>query len=94
VDARDVFRPGYWVGLIQVAEWAGLDFVTIQDSMLLQSTSAKRPEGRTDRVLGRLDAVLVAARAAPETARVGIIPVATTTHTEGVVIARCAQVDL
>jgi alkanesulfonate monooxygenase SsuD/methylene tetrahydromethanopterin reductase-like flavin-dependent oxidoreductase (luciferase family) len=33
-------------------------------------------------VLGRLDAVLVAARVAPETARVGIIPVATTTHTE------------
>ena len=48
----------------------------------LQSTSAKHPEGRTDRVLGRLDAVLIAARVRPETARVGIIPVATTTHTE------------
>jgi alkanesulfonate monooxygenase SsuD/methylene tetrahydromethanopterin reductase-like flavin-dependent oxidoreductase (luciferase family) len=82
VDARDVFGPRYWVGLIQEAEWAGLDFVTIEDSLLLQSTSAKHPEGRTDRVLGRLDAVLVAARVAPETARVGIIPVATTTHTE------------
>lgn len=82
VDARDVFRPGYWVGLIQEAEWAGLDFVTIQDSLLLQSTSERHPEGRTDRVLGRLDAVLVAARAAPGTTRVGIIPVATTTHTE------------
>ena len=82
VDARDVFRPRYWVGLIQEAEWAGLDFVTIQDSLLLQSTSERHPEGRTDRVLGRLDAVLVAARAAPGTTRVGIIPVATTTHTE------------
>jgi alkanesulfonate monooxygenase SsuD/methylene tetrahydromethanopterin reductase-like flavin-dependent oxidoreductase (luciferase family) len=82
VDARDVFRPGYWVGLMQEAEWAGLDFVTIQDSLLLQSTSDKHPDGRTDRVLGRLDAVLIAARAAPETARVGILPVATTTHTE------------
>src|SRR3984957_4511832 len=82
VDARDVFGPGYWVGLIQEAEWAGLDFVTIEDSLLLQSTSGKHPEGRTDRVLGRLDAVLVAARVAPATAKVGIIPVATTTHTE------------
>jgi alkanesulfonate monooxygenase SsuD/methylene tetrahydromethanopterin reductase-like flavin-dependent oxidoreductase (luciferase family) len=82
VDARCVFRPEYWVGLIQEAEWAGLDFVTIQDSLLLQSTSEKHPEGRTDRVQGRLDAVLIAARAAPETAKVGIIPVATTTHTE------------
>jgi alkanesulfonate monooxygenase SsuD/methylene tetrahydromethanopterin reductase-like flavin-dependent oxidoreductase (luciferase family) len=82
VDARSVFRPEYWVGLIQEAEWAGLDFVTIQDSLLLQSTSAEHPEGRTDRVQGRLDAVLIAARAAPETSRVGILPVATTTHTE------------
>jgi alkanesulfonate monooxygenase SsuD/methylene tetrahydromethanopterin reductase-like flavin-dependent oxidoreductase (luciferase family) len=82
VDARSVFRPEYWVGLIQEAEWAGLDFVTIQDSLLLQSASATHPEGRTDRLQGRLDAVLIAARAAPETARVGILPVATTTHTE------------
>ncbi|MFZ0251244.1 MAG: LLM class flavin-dependent oxidoreductase [Acidimicrobiales bacterium] len=82
VDGRNVFRPEYWVALIQEAEWAGLDFVTIQDSLLLQSTSAKHPGGRTDRVQGRLDAVLIAARAAPETARVGILPVATTTHTE------------
>ena len=82
VHPRDVFGPRHWVGLTQEAEWAGLDFVTIEDSLLLQSTSAKHPEGRTDRVLGRLDAVLVAARVAPETARVGIIPVATTTHTE------------
>jgi alkanesulfonate monooxygenase SsuD/methylene tetrahydromethanopterin reductase-like flavin-dependent oxidoreductase (luciferase family) len=82
VDAQSVFRAEYWVGLIQEAEWAGLDFVTIQDSLLLQSTSAKHPEGRTDRVVGRLDAVLIAARAAPETAKVGILPVATTTHTE------------
>jgi alkanesulfonate monooxygenase SsuD/methylene tetrahydromethanopterin reductase-like flavin-dependent oxidoreductase (luciferase family) len=82
VDAKGMFGPQYWVGLVQEAEWAGLDFVTIHDSLLLQSTSAKHPDGRTDRVLGRLDAVLVAARVAPATARVGIIPVATTTHTE------------
>ena len=31
---------------------------------------------------GRLDAVLIAARVAPTTSRIGVIPVATTTHTE------------
>jgi alkanesulfonate monooxygenase SsuD/methylene tetrahydromethanopterin reductase-like flavin-dependent oxidoreductase (luciferase family) len=82
VEAHNVFRPEFWVRLVQEAEWAGLDFVTIQDSLLLQSTSDKHPEGRTERAQGRLDAVLIAARTAPETARVGIIPVATTTHTE------------
>jgi alkanesulfonate monooxygenase SsuD/methylene tetrahydromethanopterin reductase-like flavin-dependent oxidoreductase (luciferase family) len=82
IDARSVFHPEYWVGLVQEAEWAGLDFVTIQDSLLLQSTSDKHPQGRTDRVAGRLDAVMIAARVAPVTSRVGIVPVATTTHTE------------
>ncbi len=37
---------------------------------------------RTDRVRGRLDAVLIAARAAPGTRRIGFVPTAVTTHTE------------
>jgi alkanesulfonate monooxygenase SsuD/methylene tetrahydromethanopterin reductase-like flavin-dependent oxidoreductase (luciferase family) len=81
-DGRDILGADYWVGLLQEADWAGLDFVTIHDSLLLQSTSVRHPQGRPDRVQGRLDAVLIAARAAPETTRVGIIPVVTTTHTE------------
>jgi alkanesulfonate monooxygenase SsuD/methylene tetrahydromethanopterin reductase-like flavin-dependent oxidoreductase (luciferase family) len=39
-------------------------------------------DDRTDHVRGRLDAVLVAARVAPVTSDIGIVPVATTTHTE------------
>jgi alkanesulfonate monooxygenase SsuD/methylene tetrahydromethanopterin reductase-like flavin-dependent oxidoreductase (luciferase family) len=39
-------------------------------------------DGRTDEVRGRLDAVLVAARVAPLTSRIGLVPTATVTHTE------------
>jgi alkanesulfonate monooxygenase SsuD/methylene tetrahydromethanopterin reductase-like flavin-dependent oxidoreductase (luciferase family) len=39
-------------------------------------------DSRTDRVRGRLDAVLIAARAAPATRHIGFVPTAITTHTE------------
>jgi alkanesulfonate monooxygenase SsuD/methylene tetrahydromethanopterin reductase-like flavin-dependent oxidoreductase (luciferase family) len=55
--------------------------VTIDDSLTVQPTRPGVPD-RLDRVQGRLDAVLVAARVAPVTSGVGIVPVATTTHTE------------
>src|SRR5262249_19225533 len=37
---------------------------------------------RLDRVRGRLDAVLLAARLAPLTSRIGLVPTTSTTHTE------------
>jgi len=39
-------------------------------------------DSRTDRVRGRLDAVLIAARVAPATRHIGFVPTAITTHTE------------
>jgi alkanesulfonate monooxygenase SsuD/methylene tetrahydromethanopterin reductase-like flavin-dependent oxidoreductase (luciferase family) len=83
-DARpdELFTPGYWVDQIGEAERAGLDFVTIDDSMAIQSARWRTVDDRVDQVRGRLDAVLIAARVAPTTARIGIIPTATTTHTE------------
>ena len=83
-DARpsDLFSPGYWVDLVQEAERGLLDFVTIEDSLALQSTRRRELDERTDQVRGRLDAVLVAARVAPRTSSIGLVPVATTTHTE------------
>jgi alkanesulfonate monooxygenase SsuD/methylene tetrahydromethanopterin reductase-like flavin-dependent oxidoreductase (luciferase family) len=83
-DARpsELLSPGYWVDLVQEAERGLLDFVTIDDSLSLQSTRRRQLDERTDQVRGRLDAVLVAARVAPGTASIGIVPVATTTHTE------------
>jgi alkanesulfonate monooxygenase SsuD/methylene tetrahydromethanopterin reductase-like flavin-dependent oxidoreductase (luciferase family) len=77
----DLLTAGYWAGLVAEAERGQLDFVTIEDSLGLQSSRRLDPDGRTDQVRGRLDAVLIAARVAPLTSRVGLIPAVTATHT-------------
>jgi alkanesulfonate monooxygenase SsuD/methylene tetrahydromethanopterin reductase-like flavin-dependent oxidoreductase (luciferase family) len=83
-DARpaELFDAGYWADLVAEAERASLDFVTIEDSLTLQSDDPFAPDDRIDRVRGRLDAVLIAARIAPRTRRIGLVPAATVTHTE------------
>jgi alkanesulfonate monooxygenase SsuD/methylene tetrahydromethanopterin reductase-like flavin-dependent oxidoreductase (luciferase family) len=83
-DARpaELFSAGYWADLVGEAERGSLDFVTIEDSLAMQSDDPFAPDDRIDRVRGRLDAVLVAARIAPRTRRIGLVPTATVTHTE------------
>ena len=83
-DARpaDLFTAGYWADLVREAEAGLLDLVTLEDSFALQSDDRFRPDDRTDRVRGRLDAVLVAARVAPLTRNIGLVPTALVTHTE------------
>src|SRR5437763_659877 len=73
---------GYWVDLVQEAERGLLDLVTLEDDLALQSGDRHADDGRTDRVRGRLDAVQVAARVAPVTSGVGLVPTAVVTHTE------------
>ena len=65
----------YWTDVVAEAERGLLDFVTIEDGFSVQSS-------RTDRVTGRLDAVLVAARVAPLTRHIGLVPTVVVTHTE------------
>jgi alkanesulfonate monooxygenase SsuD/methylene tetrahydromethanopterin reductase-like flavin-dependent oxidoreductase (luciferase family) len=77
-----LFTPAYWVGLAQQAERGLLDFITIEDGLDLQSDNRFGRDERTDRVRGRLDAVLIAARVAPVTRHIGLVPTAITTHTE------------
>jgi alkanesulfonate monooxygenase SsuD/methylene tetrahydromethanopterin reductase-like flavin-dependent oxidoreductase (luciferase family) len=77
-----LLSAAYWVNLAQQAERGLLDFVTIEDSLDLQSDDHFSRDERADRVRGRLDAVLIAARAAPRTRHIGFIPTAVTTHTE------------
>jgi alkanesulfonate monooxygenase SsuD/methylene tetrahydromethanopterin reductase-like flavin-dependent oxidoreductase (luciferase family) len=67
---------------VQEAERGLLDAVTIEDALNLQSDDHFAPDERTDRVRGRLDAVLVAARVAPATRSIGFLPTAVVTHTE------------
>ncbi len=77
-----LFTAGYWTELAQQAERGLLDFLTIEDGLNLQSDDHFRADARTDRVRGRLDAVLIAARVAPVTRYIGFVPTAVTTHTE------------
>jgi alkanesulfonate monooxygenase SsuD/methylene tetrahydromethanopterin reductase-like flavin-dependent oxidoreductase (luciferase family) len=78
----ELLSAGYWLDLVTEAERGLLDFVTFEDSFALQSTDRFAPDRRTDQVRGRLDAVLVAARVAPLTSNIGLIPTAIATHTE------------
>ncbi|MBV9577934.1 MAG: LLM class flavin-dependent oxidoreductase [Chloroflexi bacterium] len=83
-DARpaELLDGPYWLDLVQEAQRGLLDFVTIEDGMSLQSEDRNHPDARTDRVRGRLDAVLIAARVAPRTRGIGLVPTAIVTHTE------------
>ncbi|KAB1644478.1 MULTISPECIES: LLM class flavin-dependent oxidoreductase [unclassified Pseudoclavibacter] len=78
----ELFDAGYWLDLVRIAQRGALDFVTIEDSLALQSSDRLRPDERTDEVRGRLDAVVLASRLAPVTEHIGLIPTATTTFTE------------
>jgi alkanesulfonate monooxygenase SsuD/methylene tetrahydromethanopterin reductase-like flavin-dependent oxidoreductase (luciferase family) len=70
-----LFTAAYYVELTQRAEADGLDLVAFDDAMAVQSD-------RVDRVRGRLDALSIAARVAPVSEHVGLLPTVTTTHTE------------
>ncbi len=79
---QGLFTAGYWTELAQQAERGMLDFLTIEDGLDLQSGDRWAADSRRDRVRGRLDAVLIAARTAPATRHIGFVPTAITTHTE------------
>src|ERR1700677_4131536 len=83
-DARPeaLFTAGYWADLVRQAERGLLDLVTIEGGVRLQSDDPLAADRRTDRARGRLDALLIAARVAPLTQRLGLVPSATVTHTE------------
>ncbi|MFE9612431.1 LLM class flavin-dependent oxidoreductase [Streptomyces sp. NPDC006012] len=79
---RDLLTAGYWAGLVAEAERGLIDFVTIEDGLGPQSSRLRDRDDRTDQVRGRLDAVLVAARVAPLTRHIGLVPTVVATHTE------------
>ncbi|QKV96184.1 LLM class flavin-dependent oxidoreductase [Streptomyces sp. NA02950] len=79
---RDLFTAAYWTDLVTEAERGLLDFVTFEDGLTLQSSHRTEPDERTDQVRGRLDAVLIAARVAPLTRHIGLVPTIVATHTE------------
>ncbi|GBE65464.1 putative FMNH2-utilizing oxygenase [Mycobacterium sp. MFM001] len=80
LPAESVLSGRYWAGLAATAERGLLDFLTIDDTLMPQPGRREAIDPR--RLAGRADAVLVAARIAPATRHIGLIPVATVTHTE------------
>src|SRR3954464_1755667 len=70
----------YWSRLATTAERGLLDFVTFDDALTAQRRRRAEIEPRW--LAGSPDAVLVASRVAPVTRHIGLIPVATVTHTE------------
>jgi alkanesulfonate monooxygenase SsuD/methylene tetrahydromethanopterin reductase-like flavin-dependent oxidoreductase (luciferase family) len=77
-----LLSAGYWADQVLEAERGLLDLVTFEDSLGWQSTHPFHPDDRTDQVRGRLDAVLIAARVAPLTSNIGLVPTVVATHTE------------
>ncbi|MFI9322378.1 LLM class flavin-dependent oxidoreductase [Kitasatospora aureofaciens] len=67
-DSTRHLDPGHYAALARLAERAGLDFVTLDDSFTAEP--------------GRPDALATLARIAPLTSRIGLVPTVTTTHTE------------
>ncbi|MFL4903217.1 LLM class flavin-dependent oxidoreductase [Streptomyces sp. MMS24-I2-30] len=66
VDQPSVYAAAAYTEQVRLAERGGLDFVTLGDGF-----GCPGP-----------DALAVLARVAPETGRIGLVPVVTTTHTE------------
>lgn len=81
-DPAGLFTARYWTDLVQEAERGLLDLVTIEDSLSMQSGDRLAHDDRTDQVRGRLDAVLIAARVAPVTTHIGLVPSVVVPHTE------------
>ncbi|MEV6771953.1 LLM class flavin-dependent oxidoreductase [Nocardia sp. NPDC051030] len=78
----ELFSPGYWTDLVTTAERGLLDFVSIEDSLTIPGRPHTPSDNAIDQVRARIDAHLIAARVAPATRHIGLIPTVTTTHTE------------
>jgi len=84
----DLLSAGYWAGLVAEAEAGCLDFVTFEDGLALQPAPGAGPDAAVRQAAGRLDAVLIAARVAPLTRGIGLVPTVVVTHTEPFHIAK------
>jgi alkanesulfonate monooxygenase SsuD/methylene tetrahydromethanopterin reductase-like flavin-dependent oxidoreductase (luciferase family) len=81
-SGRELFTGQAWVDQVREAQAGGVDFVTIADALTLQSTDPGGPDDRIDQVRGRLDATMIAARVAPLTQGIGIVPEIGTSFSE------------
>jgi alkanesulfonate monooxygenase SsuD/methylene tetrahydromethanopterin reductase-like flavin-dependent oxidoreductase (luciferase family) len=75
IDPSAILTGELALRAVQRAEAAGVDFATFADAL-------EAPADVGDRVSARLDALGLAARIAPATTRIGLVPTITVTHTE------------
>jgi alkanesulfonate monooxygenase SsuD/methylene tetrahydromethanopterin reductase-like flavin-dependent oxidoreductase (luciferase family) len=75
VDPAAILTGELALRAVQRAEAAGVDFATFVDTL-------EAPADGVERVSARLDALGLAARIAPATDRIGLVPTLTVTHTE------------
>lgn len=75
IDPAAILSGEVALRAVQRAEAAGIDFATFVDTL-------EAPADEASRVSARLDALGLAARIAPSTDRIGLIPTLTVTHTE------------
>lgn len=78
--AESVLSGRYWAHLVRTAERGLLDFVSIDDGLTPQP--GRREQLSPGRLVGRADAAMMAAHVATATTHIGLMPVATVTHTE------------
>lgn len=79
--AEHLFSPAHWAALARTADAAGAALLLLTDEFSAHSAGAGL-------VRGRLEAPALAARLALETAAVGLVPLATVTHTEPFHVAK------
>ncbi|MFE4695601.1 LLM class flavin-dependent oxidoreductase [Streptomyces sp. NPDC056738] len=60
-DAEEIFGGGYWTSWGRAAAAGGVDFVTLEDGLSLQTDRFATADHARDRVRGRLDPVVTAA---------------------------------
>ena len=75
VDPAAILTGELALRAVQRAEAAGIDLATFADAL-------EAPADEPERVSARLDALGLAARVAPATSRIGLVPTLTVTHTE------------
>ncbi|WP_307851806.1 LLM class flavin-dependent oxidoreductase [Williamsia sp. CHRR-6] len=77
-SGRDLADPAFWVRTVGALDESGIDLVTLSDGF----GGPPGSDGRTDRAVIRLDAIVLASRLAPTTGQVAILPTVVATHTE------------
>ncbi|PYY33043.1 FMNH2-dependent monooxygenase [Curtobacterium sp. MCJR17_055] len=90
VAARRLPTLQHWRDVVGEQDRLGVDAVTFEDSFTAGPVDATG-DLDTSTVVGRLDALLVAAAVAPATRQIGLVPTVSVTHTEPFHVATALQ---